>query len=144
MIKLDDKRTTIFVNVNGDRTGLSEELVRLLDYFKTGIPTDAYTRELQEEVEEARQDDDWRENYMTLEMMMQDKYEKGWEKGRTEGERYKLILQVSRKFQKGKSVEETAEDLEEDISVIEPIYNAVRASAPEYNVEEVYRKLGEE
>ena len=45
-------------------------------YFKTGIPTDAYTRELQEEVEEARQDDDWRENYMTLEMMMQDKYEK--------------------------------------------------------------------
>lgn len=27
--------------------------------------------------EEAGQDDDWRENYMTLEMMMQDKYEKG-------------------------------------------------------------------
>ncbi len=84
-IKLDDKRTTVFVNVNGERTVLSEELVRLPDYFKTGIPTDAYTRELQEEVEEARQDDDWRENYMTLEMMMQDKYEKGWDAGRNEG-----------------------------------------------------------
>ena len=136
-IRLNDKRTTIFVNVNGDRTGISEELVRLLDYFKTGIPTDAYTQELQEEVEEARQDDDWRENYMTLEMMMQDKYEKG----RREGEVGQLILQVIRKFQKGKSVEETAEDLEEDISVIEPIYDAVKKSAPEYNVEKIYRKL---
>ena len=142
-IKLDDKRTTVFINVNGDRTGLSEELVRLLDYFKTGIPTDAYTRELQEEVEEARQDDDWRENYMTLEMMMQDKYEKGWEEGRTEGETSKLILQVIRKFQKGKSMEEVAEDLEEDISVIEPIYNAVKEAAPKYDVEEIYRKLNE-
>jgi len=28
-------------------------------------------------VEKARQDDDWKENYMTLGMMMQDKYEKG-------------------------------------------------------------------
>ena len=115
------------------------ERVRLLDYFKTGIPTDAYTRELQEEVEEARQDDDWRENYMTLEMMMQDKYEKGWEEGRTS----KLILQVIRKFQKRKSVEETAEDLEEDISVIEPIYDVVKESAPEYDVEEIYQKLSE-
>lgn len=65
------------------------ERVRLLDYFKAGIPTDAYIREIQEEVEE------------------------------------------------------TAEDLEEDISVIKPIYNAVKESAPEYNVEEIYRKLNE-
>lgn len=142
-IKLDDKRTTVFVNVNGERTGLSEELVRLLDYFKTGIPTDAYTKELQEEVEEARQDDDWRENYMTLEMMMQDKYEKGWEEGRTEGRTESRILLIIKKVQKGKGMEETAEDLEEDISVIKPIYNAVKESAPEYNVEEIYRKLSE-
>ena len=65
------------------------ERVRLLDYFKTGIPSDAYTREIQEEVEE------------------------------------------------------TAEDLEEGFSVIEPIYDAVKKSAPEYNVEEIYRKLNE-
>ena len=76
---------------------------------------------------------------MTLEMMMQDKYEKGWEEGRTS----KLILQVIRKFQKRKSVEETAEDLEEDISVIEPIYDVVKESAPEYDVEEIYQKLSE-
>ena len=117
----------------------------LFVYFKTGILTDAYTRELQKEVEEARQDDDWRENYMTLEMMMQDKYEKGWDDGRiegkAEGETSQLILLVIRKLQKGKSVEETAKDLEEDVSVIEPIYNAVKASAPEYNVEKIYQKL---
>ena len=119
------------------------ERVRLLDYFKTGIPSDAYTCEIQEEVEEARQDDDWRENYMTLEMMMQDKYEKGWEEGRTEGRTESRILLIIKKVQKGKGMEETAEDLEEDISVIKPIYNAVKESAPEYNVEEIYRKLNE-
>ncbi len=55
-IKLDDKRTTVFVSVNGEQTELLEELVRPLDYFTTGIPTDAYTREHQEEVEETQQD----------------------------------------------------------------------------------------
>ena len=80
---------------------------------------------------------------MTLEMMMQDKYEKGWEEGRTEGEASKLILLVIRKLQKGKTMEETACDLEEDISVIEPIYNAVKEAAPKYDVEEIYRKLNE-
>ena len=40
-------------------------------------------------------------------------------------------------------MEETAADLEEDISVIEPIYNAVKEAAPEYDVEEIYRKLSE-
>ena len=64
-------------------------------------------------------------------------------RGKNRGRTSKLILQVIRKFQKGKSVEETAEDLEEDISVIEPIYDAVKKSAPEYNVEEIYRKLNE-
>ena len=76
---------------------------------------------------------------MTLEMMMQDKYEKG----RREGEVGQLILLVSRKIQKGKSMEETAEDLEEDISVIEPIYSAIKESAPEYDVEKIYQKLNE-
>ena len=80
---------------------------------------------------------------MTLEMMMQDKYEKGWEEGRTEGRTESRILLIIKKVQKGKGMEETAEDLEEDISVIEPIYNAVKESAPEYNVEEIYRKLNE-
>ena len=57
---LQDKRKTIFLNIQGDRAGLSKELSSVLDYFKTSNPTDEYTRELEDRVKETRNDDDWR------------------------------------------------------------------------------------
>ena len=148
-IKLEDKRSTIFVNIGGNRKGLPEELKKLLDYFKTGVPTDAYTESLQDDVEKNRCDDEWRDNYMTFEMMMEEKKQegeaigraKGETVGKIKGESYMLISLVVRKIQKGKSLEETAEELEEDVAVIAPIYEAVKEAAPEYDVEEIYRKV---
>ena len=142
-IKLEDKRSTIFVNIGGNRKGLPEELKKLLDYFKTGIPTDAYTESLQEDVEKNRRDDEWRDNYMTFEMIMEEKKQEGEAIGKIKGESYMLISQVIRKIQKGKSMEETAEELEEDVTKIAPIYEAVKESAPKYDVEEIYRKVQE-
>lgn len=144
-IKLKDKCSTIFVNIGGKRDGLSEDLTKLLDYFKTGTPMDAYTQGLQEEVEEARYDDEWRTNYMTFEMMMEEKKQEGRAEGRKEGEAIgelkSIIALVIKKMQRGKFLEETAEELEEDVAVIAPIYEAVKEAAPEYDVEEIYRKV---
>jgi predicted transposase/invertase (TIGR01784 family) len=144
-IKLKDKCSTIFVNIGGKRDGLSEDLTKLLDYFKTGTPMDAYTQGLQEEVEEARYDDEWRTNYMTFEMMMEEKKQEGRAEGREEGEAIgelkSIIALVIKKMQRGKFLEETAEELEEDVAVIAPIYEAVKEAAPEYDVEEIYRKV---
>lgn len=142
-IKLEGKRSTIFVNIGGNRKGLPEELKKLLDYFKTGIPTDAYTESLQEDVEKNRRDDEWRDNYMTFEMIMEEKKQEGEAIGKIKGESYMLISQVIRKIRKGKSMEETAEELEEDVTKIAPIYEAVKESAPKYDVEEIYRKVQE-
>ena len=134
-----------FVNIGGKRDGLSEDLTKLLDYFKTGTPMDAYTQGLQEEVEEARYDDEWRTNYMTFEMMMEEKKQEGraegCEEGEAIGELKSIIALVIKKMQRGKSLEETAEELEEDVAVIAPIYEAVKEAAPEYDVEEIYRKV---
>ena len=134
-----------FVNIGGKRDGLSEDLTKLLDYFKTGTPMDAYTQGLQEEVEEARYDDEWRTNYMTFEMMMEEKKQEGRAEGREEGEAIgelkSIIALVIKKMQRGKFLEETAEELEEDVAVIAPIYEAVKEAAPEYDVEEIYRKV---
>ena len=55
---LADKRQTYFVNVNGNREGISEDTTKLLDYFKTGQPTDCYTEDIQEQVQIIRNDDD--------------------------------------------------------------------------------------
>ena len=50
--------------------------------------------------------------------------EQGIEQGLEKGEVLKLIVQVCRKMQKGKTVEEIAEDLEEPKQTIEQIYKA--------------------
>ena len=84
-LRLQDKRKTIFVNIHGDRTGLDEATINLLDYFKTGTPQDPYTRGLQDRVEAIRSDDEWRENYMTIEMKMEQRYEQGRKQGLEQG-----------------------------------------------------------
>ena len=55
---LADKRRTYFVNIKGNRDGISEDTTKLLDYFKTGQPTDSYTENIQNEVELIRDDND--------------------------------------------------------------------------------------
>ncbi|MGN0341895.1 MAG: hypothetical protein ACI4DO_03800 [Roseburia sp.] len=83
---LEDKRKTYFINIFGDRTGVSEKAVNLLNYFKTGEPTDEYTGGLQKRVQEIRADDEWRTNYMTIEMKMDEKFEDGKGIGQKLGE----------------------------------------------------------
>ena len=91
-LRLQDKRKTIFVNIHGDRAGLDEATINLLDYFKTGTPQDTYTRGLQDRVEAIRSDDEWRENYMTIEMKMEQRYEQGRKQGLEEGREQGLEL----------------------------------------------------
>ena len=91
-LRLQDKRKTIFVNIHGDRAGLDEATINLLDYFKTGTPQDSYTRGLQDRVEAIRSDDEWRENYMTIEMKMEQRYEQGRKQGLEEGREQGLRL----------------------------------------------------
>ena len=126
-LSLEDKRKTIFLNINGTREGLSEELSSVLDYFKTSNPTDEYTKGLEEKVKEHRNDDEWRENYMTWEMKLDERYRQGMEAGRTEGEILKLTNLVRKKLQKGKSLSVIAEECEEEESVIREIIESIDA-----------------
>ena len=84
-IVLTDKRKTIFANLRGDREGIEQDTVNLLDYFRTGEPTDEFTRGLQGKVEQLRNDDEWRENRMTIEMREKLIYRQGKKEGIAEG-----------------------------------------------------------
>ena len=57
----------------------------MLDYFRTGEPTDEFTRGLQGKVEQLRNDDEWRENRMTIEMREKLIYRQGKKEGIAEG-----------------------------------------------------------
>lgn len=84
-IKLDDKRKTYFVYISGSRDGLKDDTINLLDYLKTGEPMDLYTEQLEDRVRTLRGDDEWRENYMTLETKLEMKFEDGRKVGLQQG-----------------------------------------------------------
>lgn len=53
--------------------------------MKTTTPTDGFTARLEQRVIEIRRDTEWRDDYMTLEMKMDERYEQGLEEGLTKG-----------------------------------------------------------
>lgn len=67
--------------------------------------------------------------------------EKGIEKGIEEGEILTKINQIMKKVRKSKSLPTIASELEEEEADIKPIYDAVVASAPDYDMEEIKAKL---
>ena len=127
---MQDKRKTIFININGSREDVPEELAHLLDYLKTKTPTDGFTERLEQRVLEIRRDTEWRDDYMTLEMKMDEKYEQGLKEGLTKGLQQgieqgleqgydkHLYVQVQKKLEKGKSIFQIADECEESEDAI--------------------------
>lgn len=65
----------------------------------------------------------------------------GIEQGLKQGEMLMLISMVNKKIQKGKSIEEIVEDLEEDKGTIEKIANVIKENEQDFDVDVVYKKL---
>ena len=67
--------------------------------------------------------------------------EQGRQSGKSAGEKLKLIKQICKKVEKGQNPEKIAQDLEEEIETILPIYELAASSAPEYDSEKIYKEL---
>ena len=76
-----------------------------------------------------------------LRELMKDEIEKELENKLEQGEKLQLIRQVIKKMQKGNSVEETSDMLEEEPENIRKIYEIAATMAPDYDVEKIYQKL---
>lgn len=71
---LDDGVTRVFINTEGDKHRISKELANLVGYISTGEVTDDYTRQLDEEVQELRNDTGKEVSYMTyMQTMMEER-----------------------------------------------------------------------
>lgn len=85
----------------------------------------------------------WLEDYSAdeiNELFKEDGRREGFAKGLADGGTYKLISQICRKIEKGETVTEIARDLDEDESVIEPIYKVAKNSAPDYDVRSIFEQ----
>lgn len=78
---LDDGVTRVFINTEGDRHRISKELANLIDYISTGEVTDDYTRQLDEEVRELRNDTGKGVSYMTYMQTMMEELAMGFDEG---------------------------------------------------------------
>ena len=120
-ISLMEHRQTIFVNINGSRQDLSPELANFLDYLKTTEPTDDFTDRLNSSVKKLRNDFDWRENYMTLEMKLKEQYNAGIKQGREEGKAEAIMDLIRQKLANGKSTAQIASECERSVETIQDL-----------------------
>ena len=70
-----------------------------------------------------------------------DQVKKEAEQSARRGELTTLIKQCIKKLKKGTSVEDIADMLEEDFSVIQCICNIAEKHAPDYDVEKIYEEI---
>ena len=84
-LTLDDDAVKIILSTKGTMDDVSPEMKRILDYIDGKGASDEYTKQLEEAVRSARQNESWRLGYMTLEYEYRQRYLEGKEEGRAEG-----------------------------------------------------------
>lgn len=77
MLGLGDEAYKVFVNPFGRTDKMPDALQNFLNFLSTGEARDAFTRALSENVEKAKNSEEWRSDFMTLEMKLDEEKEKG-------------------------------------------------------------------
>lgn len=83
-LSLNDGTMKIFVNIKGNQRKVSEKMKSLLEYFDTGVISDEFTACLENEVVANRNNEQWRLEYMTLQLALKDEYKHGKQAGKIE------------------------------------------------------------
>jgi len=97
----------------------------------------SFADRIQEQVIRARQNVEWRRQYMDWKMTLLSERSKG----REEGTLLKEVELISKKIKRGLGLPAIAAEMETEEAVIRLIYDAVNASAPDYNSEQILQML---
>ena len=84
-IRLKDGTTKIFLNTEGTAEDISGELKAFLDYVGGRESDNGFVKRLAKEMEKAKQNREWRREYMTLLMRDQENLERGIKQGIKQG-----------------------------------------------------------
>ena len=84
-LELANDVTTMFLNANGVAGDVTPQMVNFLEYVKTKVPNDAYTRELEAEVARLKLDKEVRRKYMVLQAELRDTEIVAFEAGEAKG-----------------------------------------------------------
>ena len=84
-LTLNDGTVKIILNTKGTLDDVSPAMKRLLDYVDGKGVSDTFTRNLEEAVQFARQNEKWRLDYMTLQQEYRERFQEGKAEGIKEG-----------------------------------------------------------
>ena len=109
------------------------EMKRILDYIDGKGASDEYTKQLEEAVRPARQNESWRLGYMTLEYEYRQRYEEGLKDGKEaglkEGEEIAIAKtnerSIRKLYERGESIAYIAEFVELDEETVKRIIEAM-------------------
>lgn len=135
-IEYEDGASTLFLYTNGTKGVPNEALRQLLHYMEESTSINAVNddlKEVHEMVEVVKIDPETTISCVRLTEKLN--------RSKEEGETKKLVSQVCKKMKKNKTVEEIAEELEDEVSAIGRIYNVARGFAPEYDPEIVFERF---
>lgn len=98
-LELGDETTKVFVNPYGDTKELTEEIKAFFGYLKEELIQSDFTKKLYEEVEKARENKEWRREYMAWISELEEAKEEAREEARKEtmeAEREKTAISMLR------------------------------------------------
>ena len=145
---LDDGAVRIFLNTRGTNDSeVSKELVDFLHYLEDTTDQAAISsgsdriRRIHDRVCKVKLSEEIGVKYMQA---WEEKYyerQEGLEEGLKKGSILKLIQQITKKLEKGKTPEAIADELEEELSSVTAICEAAEKFAPVYDCELIYEYL---
>ena len=155
-LKIRDGAVRIFINTKGtNREEFSQEFLELMEYITASTDKVAELSDspriklLHENVKKIRASEKmgvkylqkWEELVYAKDEGRAEGKAEGRAEGKAEGKKAQLIKQVCKKLKKGKTPNMIAEELEEDLTVIEGICTEVQKYAPDFECEQLYAEL---
>ncbi len=141
-LKLRDGALKVFINTNGtNKEDFSEEFLDFMEYLNTTRDNvvkrtgSQRIKQIHEKVKQIKTSEKMGVKYMQLWEEMALARQEAEMEGRLESK----IELVCKKLRKNKSLEQIAEDLEEDLSVIQSIWKVAEPFAPEFDETEIYK-----
>lgn len=121
---LKDGTYKLFFNTKGRIDDVSEDVKKFLRYFDGELSDDPYVRQLDERVQAIKNNEEWREYYMTFGQLLKEEYqygiEQGIEQGKLESARALLLRGNTYEFVSntlGISVEKIKSYMEQNVGV---------------------------
>lgn len=152
-LKLQDGTEKVFVNTMGELGDVDEEFKQVMQIFNGLQAEGDFAEELQQEVERVKLSEEWRREYMTLQVLLDDTKREGYKEGHNaglieglneglnEGDWRRLIHQICRKLQKGKNIPDIADELEETEDVIAEIVSVIEQCGTDCDEELICKKV---